>query len=60
MFHRMHTLLADESSSVRFALQTLLKRKAGLQIVSEGARLEALLGKLRAGYANLIVCDWMI
>jgi DNA-binding NarL/FixJ family response regulator len=60
MFHRMNTSLADESSSVRFALQTLLRQKPVMQIVSEVARLEALLGKLRAACPNLIVCDWMI
>jgi DNA-binding NarL/FixJ family response regulator len=54
----MRTLLADERSSVRFALRTLLERKPGMQIVGEVASLEALLGRLRAACPDLIVCDW--
>ena len=54
----MRTLLADERSSVRFALRTLLERKPGMQIVGEVATPEALLGKLRAACPDLIVCDW--
>lgn len=54
----MRILLADDESNVRFALQALLERQPGLEIVGGVGNSRELLSQVKAICPDLVLLDW--
>jgi DNA-binding NarL/FixJ family response regulator len=54
----MRILLADDASNVRWALQALLERQPGLEIVGAVGNAWELLSQVRATCPDLVILDW--
>ena len=54
----MRILLADDEPNVRFALQALLERQPGLQIVGGVGNSRELLNQVKAICPDLVLLDW--
>ena len=54
----MRILLADDESNVRFALQALLERQPGLEIVGGVGNSRELLSHATATCPDLVLLDW--
>lgn len=56
----MRILIADQELKVRFALQTLLSRQEGLEIVGEAATAGELLAQVEATKPDLVLLHWRL
>ena len=54
----MRVLLADDRPKTRFALQLLLERQPGIQVVGEAADAEELLVRAMETLPNVVLLDW--
>jgi DNA-binding NarL/FixJ family response regulator len=54
----MRILLADDASNVRLALQALLERQPGLEIVGAVGNARELLAQVKATCPDLVILDW--
>ena len=54
----MRILLADDESSVRFALRVLLEQQPALEVVGEADDSESLLKRTRSHCPDLVLLDW--
>ena len=53
-------LVADNRPKVRFALRTLLRRQAGLDIVGEAQDAEDLLAQIEGNCPDIVLLDWRL
>jgi DNA-binding NarL/FixJ family response regulator len=56
----MRILIADQEVNVRFALHTLLRRQAGLEIAGEAATAEELLVQAETTQPDLVLLHWRL
>jgi DNA-binding NarL/FixJ family response regulator len=56
----MRILVADHQPKVRFALQTLLRQRPGLEVVGEAATAGELLALARTAQPDLILLHWRL
>jgi DNA-binding NarL/FixJ family response regulator len=54
----MRILVADDESNVRLALQALLERQPGLEIMGGVGDSRELLGQVKATCPDLVLLDW--
>jgi DNA-binding NarL/FixJ family response regulator len=54
----MRILVADDESNVRLALQALLERQPGLEIMGGVGNARALLSQVKAACPDLVILDW--
>jgi two-component system response regulator DesR len=58
MASRIHILLADNRSKVRFALRALLRQHPDLSIAGEASDAQALVAGVEANSPDLVLLDW--
>lgn len=54
----MRVLIADDGSKVRFALQVLLDRQPGLEVVGEAVCAKDLLAQIKTTHPDLVLLGW--